>query len=46
LASPAVAELIALLKSPLFREHAAGLPGYDARESGTLLPVESLIRAD
>ena len=45
LASPAVAELIALLKSPLFREHAAGLPGYDARESGTLLPVESLDRA-
>ncbi|MGH8585622.1 MAG: substrate-binding domain-containing protein, partial [Gammaproteobacteria bacterium] len=46
LASPAVAELIALLKSPLFRERAAGLAGYDARESGTLLPVESLIRAD
>lgn len=46
LASPAVAELIALLRSPLFRERAAGLAGYDARESGTLLPVESLIRAD
>ena len=46
LASPAVAELIALLKSPLFREHAAGLPGYDARESGTVSPVESLVRGD
>jgi putative molybdopterin biosynthesis protein len=45
-ANPAVAELIALLRSPLFRERAAGLKGYDARESGTLLPVESLIRAD
>ncbi len=46
LATPPVTELIALLKSALFREHAAGLAGYDARESGTLLPVESLVRAD
>ncbi|MCA1852682.1 MAG: helix-turn-helix transcriptional regulator [Beggiatoa sp.] len=45
LASAAVTELIALLRSPLFREHAAALPGYDARESGSILPVESLVRA-
>lgn len=45
LASAAVTDLIALLRSPLFREHAAALPGYDARESGSILPVESLVRA-
>ncbi len=46
LASPAVIELIALLKSPLFRERAAALPGYDARESGSIVAVDSLVRAD
>ncbi len=46
LASPAVADLIALLKSPLFRERTAALPGYDARESGSIVPVESLAGAE
>jgi molybdate-binding protein len=46
LASPAVEAFISALRSPQFRERAAALPGYEPRDSGEILPVESLVRAE
>ncbi|MGH8469222.1 MAG: hypothetical protein ACREVY_09670, partial [Gammaproteobacteria bacterium] len=39
----AVSELVSMLRSAEFKSQADALPGYDAAQAGTIVPVDSVI---
>ncbi|MGH8509041.1 MAG: substrate-binding domain-containing protein [Gammaproteobacteria bacterium] len=43
LSKPAVSELVSMLRSAEFKSQAGALPGYDAAQAGTIVPVDSVI---
>jgi len=43
LSKSAVSELVSMLRSAEFKSQAGALPGYDAAQAGTIVPVDSVI---